>query len=168
MSAALLLKPKLRTHLEVITVGEFLVWLGLFLAAASEQESGRMLWNKVSSRPESHFSSREGANFGRFMTNHRFDDIKKVALLGTSDLSESALDPWCHIRRMVTAFNENRKRTLVEPDFVVVDESMSAFRPRRSTAGNCECHPRGLPHLSYIERKPGNNILTVLYIIIVI
>jgi Transposase IS4 len=156
MNAALQLKTKLKSAKTMITVGEFHVWLGLFLAAATKQDCGRDLWHKTSKRLRlSHFSPREGPDFGRFMTCHRFEDIKKVVLEAFSDHSKSAVDPWCFIRPMIKAFNDNRKRTVVDTDFVVVDESMSAFKPRRSTAGKCECHPKGLDHLSFIERKPG-------------
>jgi len=157
---AVLLKTKHRTAKTMITVGEFVVWLGLFFAAAKHTECGRKLWSKVSTRSVSHFSQTEGPNFGRFMRCHRFEDIKKVVLEAFSDRSDTEVDPWCFIRPMITAFNENRKSTIVDTDFVVVDESMSAFRPRRSTAGNCECHPRGLDHLSFIERKPGITLRT--------
>ena len=149
-------QPRLRSAKRVITVGEFLVWLSLFFAAATKKESGRDLWRKVSTRPASLFSSAEGPNYGRLMKNYRFEDIKKVLLEGFSEIANVASDPWCPIRPYVESFNANRKRTIVDRNFVVVDESMSAFNPRTSATGCCPCHPKGLPHMSYIQRKPGN------------
>ena len=143
----------------VITVGEFLTWLGLFFAATLKQESGRDLWfNKRSKRVVSHFSTPEGPNFDRFMGRHRFEDIKLMVLEAFNDHSVSGhTDPWCFIRPLITAFNDNRKRSVVDTDFVVVDESMSAFRPRTTKSGACDCHKGGLPHLSFVERKPGKH-----------
>jgi Transposase IS4 len=172
MNTALRLMTNLRTANAVISVGEFLVWLGLFFAAALHQEFGRELWATTSRRTRSHFSSNEGAGFGRFMTLHRFENIKAVALEAfNTDRSQQGVDPWCIIRPLITDFNKNRERNIVDSGFVVVDESMSAFRPRRSVAGKCDCHPgKGLPHLSFIERKPGNisKTLTVFHILTVL
>ena len=146
---AVLRLSNLRSANIVITVGEFLVWLGLFLAATLKQESGRDLWfTKSSKRVVSHFSTPEGPNFNRFMARHRFEDMKSLVLEAFNDHSESHTDPWCFIRPLITAFNDNRKRSVVDTDFVVVDESMSAFRPRTTNSVACDCHKGGLPHLS--------------------
>ena len=156
MNNALRLRPKLSTLGQILTVGEFFTWLGLFFAASTQREAGRVLFEPPNaSRNPSHFSSSEGPRFDRFMTRHRWEDIKAVSLEAFSDASQSAIDPWCFIRPLITAFNENRKLSVVASEFVVVDESMSAFRARHSKTGNCECHPQGLPHLSFVERKPG-------------
>lgn len=51
------------------------------------------------------------------------------------------------IRAMVDGYNENRINWLAASVVKVLDESMSAWRPRTTKAG-------GLPHLSLIARKP--------------
>jgi hypothetical protein len=47
----------------------------------------------------------------------------------------------------VTAFNDNRRRTVAASSTKVFDESMSAYRPQTTKTG-------GLPHISFIMRKP--------------
>lgn len=56
-------------------------------------------------------------------------------------------DPWSMISGLVEEFNANRRKN-VRPDSVLVyDESMSQWKPRATPTG-------GLPHLSFIQRKP--------------
>ena len=59
----------------------------------------------------------------------------------------AATDPWYKFRRFVEAFNENRRRTVITSKSIVIDESMSAFRPRTTARG-------GMPNISYVKRKP--------------
>ena len=59
----------------------------------------------------------------------------------------TASDPWWPIRGGVDGFNENRKRTIKRTRAICIDESMSAYQPRSTKLG-------GLPHLSFIKRKP--------------
>jgi hypothetical protein len=63
------------------------------------------------------------------------------------DDDSAATDPWYKFRRFVEAFNENRRRTVITSKSIVIDESMSAFRPRTTARG-------GLPNTSYVKRKP--------------
>lgn len=61
--------------------------------------------------------------------------------------SASEDDPWSMIQNLVTEFNKNRERNVRPGSIIVYDESMSQWKPRTSKTG-------GLPHLSYIQRKP--------------
>jgi hypothetical protein len=56
-------------------------------------------------------------------------------------------DPWHMVLLMVDGYNSNRQSWLAASVRKVLDESMSAFKPRTSKTG-------GLPHLSFILRKP--------------
>lgn len=56
-------------------------------------------------------------------------------------------DPWNKIGDLLKGFNENRLRTVAASIRKVLDEIMSHFQPRSTAKG-------GLPHLSFIKRKP--------------
>jgi hypothetical protein len=81
------------------------------------------------------------------MGENRFDEIKAVSYYAFADLSKRTSDPWWPIRGGVNGLNENRSQTIVRSRALCIDESMSAFQPRSSKLG-------GLPHLSFIKRKP--------------
>ena len=56
-------------------------------------------------------------------------------------------DPWWHIIGGINQFNEIRKCTFTHVPVIVLDKSMSTWRPRTTKTG-------GLPHLTYQQRKP--------------
>ena len=56
-------------------------------------------------------------------------------------------DPWHPVKKLVDDYNSNRKKTVASSVIMTLDESMSAWRPRTSSAG-------GLPNISFILRKP--------------
>ena len=54
---------------------------------------------------------------------------------------------WWKFAEAINSFNENRSENIMTSSDRILDESMSAFRPRTSKTG-------GLPNISYILRKP--------------
>ena len=125
-----------------LTMREYVVFIGLILAAVQFSESGvKKLWSET----QTGFTA--PACFGRYMPSRRFEAIKKFAGLCKADLQAREHDPWWKFRRWVTDFNKNRL-TVVQPCMrYIMDESMSSWRPQKSKTG-------GLPHLSFIARKP--------------
>jgi hypothetical protein len=124
------------------TAGEWVVFLGLIIAARSRPEVGRGLWDT----PVKECVFRGPSDFARFMTRNRFEILKSYAPIlweGAKDLN----DPWYRFRPAVTAFNENRQRTINYSQVVTIDESMCAWKPRTTPTG-------GLPNISFIQRKP--------------
>jgi hypothetical protein len=65
--------------------------------------------------------------------------------LEQEDLTEK--DPWCKCQGAIENFNHIRKLDILSSEKCVLDESMSTYRPHTSRFG-------GLPHISYIIRKP--------------
>jgi hypothetical protein len=57
------------------------------------------------------------------------------------------MDPWWMVRQLVADFNKNRNRNVAASIIKLMDKSMSAWRPQASKTG-------GLPHLTFILRKP--------------
>ena len=56
-------------------------------------------------------------------------------------------DEWCKFQPAVDEFNWIRSNRVLSAFWMIVDETMSAWRPRISPTGN-------LPNISYIFRKP--------------
>jgi hypothetical protein len=75
----------------------------------------------------------------------RFEEFKRYLPFGFEGDDKS--DPWYRINRLIQGFNNNRMRTVAASRKKVMDELMSAFRPRTSVTGK-------LPNISYIQRKP--------------
>jgi hypothetical protein len=124
-----------------ISMREWVTFNGMLLGATQFTQRGRALWRDTSS------SLRGKPDYGQHLGEHRFESIKKVANYCFADSTKSASDPWWPIRGGVDGFNENRKRTIKRTRAICIDESMSAYQPRSTKLG-------GLPHLSFIKRKP--------------
>ena len=56
-------------------------------------------------------------------------------------------DPWNPVMALLNGFNDNRSKKVAASFCKILDEAMSAFRPRTTTTG-------GLPFFSFITRKP--------------
>ena len=133
------LDPKSRT----LTVGELVLWEGLFLAATLVPQRRHALFTPPS-QPR-RFSPHPG--FEKFMSRHRFDAIKGAVLAACSAPESAGEDPWWEIRPLIEKFNQNRFENVLASVDRVPDELMSPYQPRTTASGD-------LDHLSYVERKP--------------
>jgi hypothetical protein len=128
-----------------LTKGEYLVFKGLFIAAALQIQKGHDCWDP----PPRERRFRKHPEFGEYMTRRRFDAIKSAILAPWSDPSIAGEDPWWEIRPLIAAINENRRREVIQCPLRIADEMMSAYRPRTTPSGDLE-------HVSFVERKPKN------------
>jgi len=126
-----------------LTIGEYVVFHGLFVGASVCVQRGHELWDA----PRKPRRFRKHPGFSEYMTRNRFDAIKSCLLAACGDSSAALTDKWWGIRPLFDRFNENRLRTVVKSELQVPDEVMSAFQPRTTPAAD-------LDHLSYVERKP--------------
>jgi hypothetical protein len=129
---------------------EWWTFLGIIIAAAPVGKGGERLWETRGSRDERTFST--PINLGpkglEIMPKYRFDTIKKVFPSAFHDHEARRKgDDWYPIGLLVKGFNENRRNTVAASKKKVLDEIMSAFRPRTTATG-------ALPNISYILRKP--------------
>ena len=125
---------------KAVTKREWWVFHGIIVGAVQFTQRGRALW-----RVDDGVRSLRGhPDFGQYMAEFRFEEIKFVASFCYADLTRRTSDPWWHIRGGVTGLNENRARTVKRSRALCIDESMSGFQPRSSKLG-------GLPHLSFIK-----------------
>lgn len=89
----------------------------------------------------------EPAGFTKHMKEYRFKDFRRFFTAAMADkILELEVDPWWQFADYVRRFNQNRKENVLASLFQTTDETMSAFRPRKTKRG-------GLPNISFILRK---------------
>jgi hypothetical protein len=64
-----------------------------------------------------------------------------------AEIQQIGLDPWAWFRNGVDDFNRNKRDVLHQGVYQTMDESISAYKPRKDKLD-------GLPNITYIHRKP--------------
>lgn len=118
----------------------------LLIAAATEVENGvENLWSRGSSGGRHDYP-----DFGRYMPVNYFKAFQSAAPYAWCDKKCWFIDkrdkPWDVFMPCLSQYNEKRK-TLLRATLLVLDESMSGWRPKTSKLG-------GLPNYTYEPRKP--------------
>jgi hypothetical protein len=132
---------------------EFLIWLGIMIAAAGFNCRGCELWAKASKHdpldadPKTWGSIIPSPDFGRYMGENRFKEYRKLIATIWQDRNIKESDPWWEFSAAVKEFNEQCSDLIKASQWKVEDESMSAWCPRKSKTG-------GLPNIFYVIRKP--------------
>ena len=133
-----------KKKIRMVTEGEWWKVWGIIVAASPLGVGGKALFQDPSTRRLSPHVNL-GTKGENIMTESRFNDIKTHlyhAFRGTDPN-----DKWNEIRPLTDGFNENRRLIIASSVVQVLDESMSAFRPRTTKQSL-------LPHISFIARKP--------------
>jgi hypothetical protein len=121
-----------------------MVHMRAFLAClfgGSEFKEGADLW---ATKP---IGLMKPPNFGRRIAKDKFHRILRNLRRGPEGREDGAADdPWCSVRWMVGGFNSVRKRECKQGWCSMIDETMFVWRGKSGTGG--------MPHLSYIPRKP--------------
>ena len=88
------------------------------------------------------------AAFETHMKHYRFKSFRQFLpfIFHCPQLREKQ-DPWWQFAKAISDFNRRRREVLVSSTTKILDESMSAYRPRTTKTGN-------LPNISFILRKP--------------
>ena len=137
---------------------EFIVGIGLLIGAAAFHQQGSHCWKEKEDEKadltteEEFFSLISHPNFDKYMTYNRFKDFRRFFPTIWIDENEEGKDPndrdpWYQITLAIKRFNMIRQKKIHKSQWAVIDESMSAWRPRTTRLG-------GLPHLSHVPRKP--------------
>jgi hypothetical protein len=119
------------------------VCVTLVIAASLEVEHGiENLWATTSD------GFKDPPDYGKFIPVHYFRAFVCAFphLWSPEELWYSNNMPWDSFKPFVEAFNQKR-RDLVRTVYLLMDESMSAWRPKTSATG-------GLPNITFEPRKP--------------
>jgi hypothetical protein len=139
--------------IRLVTKFEWWRFIGIIISAAPLGKGGVHLWGSQRRKTKNGISSSKKlgsrTDYGEpdIMKYYRFREIKKYFPFAFYDWSKEEEDPWHPIGLLVDGFNENRNRTIAASFMKLLDELMSAFVLQTTALG-------GLPHLSYIYRKP--------------
>ena len=139
-----------KKRVRVFSAEEFLTALGLMIGAAEYGGRGSQLWEGQADccGREKWESLLPDPNFDGIMKQYRFKDFRHFFPFAfKSETLKNNNDPWWEFAEAVNEFNNNRKTKLKLPKWLIIDESMSSWKPWQSPTG-------GLPNISFILRKP--------------
>ena len=132
---------------------EFLVGLGLLIAAAEFSQNGKELFRKTDQKyldgdyKENWMSMVSHPGFDQFMSYSRFKEFRRFLPEIWVNEAVKDVDPWNKFSAAIDEFNNIWRTSIRCSRWKVVDESMSAWRPRTTALG-------GLPNISFVVRKP--------------
>ncbi|KAL7458010.1 hypothetical protein ACHAWC_009713 [Mediolabrus comicus] len=129
------------------SLGEVMRGFGVILLAGPAEIGGaEKLFNKEKKKsPHANLPKMIVRGKIEGISHPRFEEFKRYLPSGFE--GDDKTDPWYRINRLIEGFNSNRKFKVAASRKKVMDELMSAYRPRTSVTG-------GLPNISYIQRKP--------------
>ena len=104
------------------------------------------MWGRGSSVSDFDRAS-PSVDVSHYMSLRRFEELKQLFPVIFQEERFEDSDDWWRIRGAVDGFNENRRKTVAASFKKVLDELMSATRPRKLKTG-------GLPHITYLPLKP--------------
>jgi hypothetical protein len=126
---------------------EFITGHALLIGATDCADRGRSLWEQADDDDEAWHSIATCTNFSPFMKLYQFKQFRQFIPRIWKEEEKAKKDPWWQFRSAVENFNQIQKNNVLSSEKCVLDETMSAFRPRTTRLG-------GLPNISYILRKP--------------
>lgn len=127
---------------------EWWAWWGIIFSACPAGKSGKYLFNKAPFQFKS-LVLREldfGKNGLDVMEWHRFKALREVMHFAFYDHT-CPEDPYHPVKLLIDGYNDNRTQKIAAAIVIVLDESMSNFKPRTTATSK-------LPNISFIFRKP--------------
>lgn len=133
-----------------VTKQEWWSFIGILIFASIREIGGEeLIWpSKKSPIPSLHDDKYNSVPDG-VMKKYRFKYIKRFFPKAFEGANVN--DPWNPILSLIDGYNQNRKAKLMASNLKILDESMSPWQPRTTESGSKN---GGMPHLSYIFRKP--------------
>lgn len=133
--------------IRVFDKSEFIIGHALIIGAACYCQSGSVLFSNGKDKEDSWDSIMMNARFDRYMKLYRFKEFRYYLPKVFELPMEKETDPWWAFSSAIKDFNDIRKDNVTSSWKKILDELMSAWRPRTTKNG-------GLPNISYIIRKP--------------
>lgn len=141
-----------KSKCKAFTEKEFLCGLAVIVGAAEFAKRGSDLFSVKDKGDEDGdeevwASLCQEPHFEQIMPFSRWKDFRRFlpSIFAESDKKDT--DPWFKFSGAIEEFNEIRRNELCCSLWVSVDETMSAWKPRKTATG-------GLPNISFIVRKP--------------
>jgi len=143
----------LSAKIKAVSANEFFVFLGIIIISGAVGKGGKSLFEKDSDRlKDGIYRLSPVIDLSPYMSMRWFEDIKSYFPQAFADFDkanprEANHDPWYKFSKFIAAFNYNRAKMIVASVIKLLDESMSAWCPRKDKTG-------GLPNIPFILRKP--------------
>jgi hypothetical protein len=140
-------------QIKPVSAYEFFVFLGIIIISGAVGKGGKALFEKEGDRlKDGVFMLSPVIDLSPHMSMRRFEDIKSYFPQAFADFDkanprDTNHDPWYMFSKFIAAFNNNRANLIAASVIKLLDESMSAWRPRKYKTG-------GSPNISFILRKP--------------
>jgi hypothetical protein len=126
--------------------------LGLLVGACEFDNHGKNCWSETDKKDEGGetlFSLVQHPNFDRYVTYCRYKDFRRfLPSIWFDEERKQNDDPWWRFAGAVDSFNKIRKEKLSKSQWAIIDESMSAWKPRTTKCGK-------LPNVSFVPRMPS-------------
>jgi len=132
------------------TQSEFLMGLAILVGAAEFAKRGSDLFSvndQAEGNEEKWVSLCPDPQFEKLMPFYRWKEFRRFFPCIFEDASRKDSDPWWQFSSAVDDFNSIRRDLLSSSRWISIDETMSAWQPRKTALG-------GLPNISFIARKP--------------
>jgi hypothetical protein len=127
---------------------EFLTGLGILIGAAEFSQRGCDLFSTKDSADEDELwpTLCGEPHFEKYMSFYRWKEFKHFLPFIYQDESRKDADPWWEFVLAVEEFNQIRSSKLIGSQWISVDDTMSAYRPRKTALG-------GLLNILFIVQK---------------
>jgi hypothetical protein len=136
--------PSCRQKIKIFTKGELILGYALFIAAAGFNENSLHLF--TSDQDGDSFYPPTG--FDKHTKYHCFKVWKQFIVQANEDSARKRYDdPWWRFASTLEGFNKVRREKYITSLWDILDEAISAFRPRSTATSK-------LPNISFILRKP--------------
>ena len=137
-------------QVKAVSANEFFIFFGIIILSGAIAKGGQLLFEKESSRLiEGNFQMSLATDLSPFMALRCFEDIKAFFPQAFSGVEKSSDDRWYMLSKWINEFNKNRTKTVAASVIKLLDETMSAWRPRKDKRG-------GLPNMSLsFSESPG-------------
>jgi hypothetical protein len=133
---------------------EFLVGLAVLIGAAEFAQRGCDLFSVKDQLTEDGEEENEAwkflcaePHFERFMSFGRWKEFRRFFPEVFADNDKKDVNPWFQFSSAIDEFNEIRCNLIIGSQWISIDESMCAWKPRKMALG-------GLPNKCFIVRKP--------------
>ena len=123
-------KETFRRTLKKVSMGEFIIFHSLLIAASIFPQQGDKLWMDQNKNKKPR-GIMKAVDFGQHMRAWRFCQIKSlIPRIMESEELRLGDDDWWQFKDRVAKFNANRKEKVYASYALVFDETMSAYVPR--------------------------------------
>ena len=117
-----------------VSLREFATFLGLMLVARIEGKRGADLWQGSAKEGEGYHSQ---IDVSGYMSSHCHGQIRRYFSFMFANESLEEIDPWWQVEEGIRGFNNVRQAVVRSHSCKVLDEIMSAYKPRTTPTGKC-------------------------------